>query len=149
MEKFNKTLKAMLKKAASEDGQDWDRPLPYLLFAYREIPQASTGFSPLELLYVHNVRVPLDILKESLEADKKSTESVVSYVLTIQERLGQIRDMVHNNLQNAQANHQKEWYDRHARNRPGDQVLVLLRTSTNKLLADGEDPTQLYRRLAM
>ena len=59
VERFNGTLKAMLKKAASEDGRDWDRLLPYLLFAYREVPQASTGFSPFELLYGHNVRGPL------------------------------------------------------------------------------------------
>ena len=150
VERFNGTLKAMLKKAASEDGRDWDRLLPYLLFAYREVPQASTGFSPFELLYGHNVRGPFDILKESWEADKKSTESVVSYVLTIQERLAQLRDMVHDNLQNAQAN-QKEWYDRHARNRqfqPGDQVLVLLPTSTNKLLAEWRGPYPILRKVS-
>ena len=47
MERFNQTLKAMLKKAASEDGKDWDHLIPYLLFAYREVPQSSTGFFPL------------------------------------------------------------------------------------------------------
>ena len=51
VERFNGTLKAMLKKAADEEGRDWDRLLPYLLFAYREVPKASTGFSPFELLY--------------------------------------------------------------------------------------------------
>ena len=51
VERFNKTLKAMLRKTASEDGKDWDRMIPYLLFAYREVPQSSTGFSPFELLY--------------------------------------------------------------------------------------------------
>ena len=51
VERFNQTLKAILKKAASEEGKDWDRLIPYLLFAYREVPQSSTGFSPFELLY--------------------------------------------------------------------------------------------------
>ena len=37
---------------------------PYLLFAYQEVPQASTGFAPFELLYGHPVCGPLDILKE-------------------------------------------------------------------------------------
>ena len=50
MERFNKTLKALLRKATSDIGKDWDKLLPYLLFAYREVPQASTGFSPFELL---------------------------------------------------------------------------------------------------
>lgn len=64
VERFNQTLKAMLKKFVSETGKDWDKWLPFLLFAYREVPQASTGFSPFELLYAHPVRGPLDVLKE-------------------------------------------------------------------------------------
>ena len=51
VERFNKTLKTMLRKVVAEDQQDWDKWLPYLLFAYREVPQDSTGFSPFELLY--------------------------------------------------------------------------------------------------
>ena len=97
VERFNGTLKAMLKKTVSEEGKDWDHLLPYLLFAYREVPQASTGFSPFELLYGHNVRGPLDILKESWEASRKSTESVVSYILMIHERLAKLRDIVQEN----------------------------------------------------
>ena len=78
MGRFNKTLKAMLRKTASEDGKDWDRMIPYRLFAYRDVPQSSTGFSPFKLLYGRDVRGPLDILKETWEADQKSEESVVS-----------------------------------------------------------------------
>ena len=32
VERFNKTLKDMLKKTASEEGKDWDRLIPFLLF---------------------------------------------------------------------------------------------------------------------
>ena len=150
VERFNNTLKAMLRKAADDEGKDWDRLLPYLLFAYREVPQASTGFSPFELVYGRHVRGPLDVLKESWETSSRSTESVVSYVLTIQERLEKLRDLVHENLQDAQAT-QKAWYDRHARNRefqPGDQVLVLLPTSTNKLLAGWRGPYTVLRQVS-
>lgn len=35
VERFNQTLKAMLRKAAIEEGKDWDKMIPYLLFAYR------------------------------------------------------------------------------------------------------------------
>ena len=41
----------MLRKFATKEGIDWDRLIPYLMFAYREVPQASTGFFPFELLY--------------------------------------------------------------------------------------------------
>ena len=42
MERFNQTLKSMLRKAAVEEGKDWDKLIPFLLFTYRELPQAST-----------------------------------------------------------------------------------------------------------
>ena len=67
VERFNRTLKMMLRKTAVEEGKDWDRLLPYVLFAYREVPQSSTGFSPFELLYGRAPRGPLDVLKETWE----------------------------------------------------------------------------------
>ena len=57
VERFNRTLKTILRKATVKEGKDWDNLLPYLLFAYREVPQASTGFSPFELLYGRQVVV--------------------------------------------------------------------------------------------
>ena len=85
MERFNKTLKALLRRTVSETGKDWDKLLPYLLFAYREVPQASTGFSPFELLYSREVRGPLDVLKENWESGQRSSESVIGHVLQMRE----------------------------------------------------------------
>ena len=50
VERFNQTLKRMLKKDAMDNVKDWDKFVLYLRFAYREVPQASTGFSPFELV---------------------------------------------------------------------------------------------------
>ena len=146
VEHFNQTL---LRKAATEEGKDWDKLLPYLLFAYREVPQASTSFSPFELLYGRQVRGPLDVLKESWEADKRSSESVVSYVLSVQEKLAKMSALVGKNLTRAQQN-QKKWYDRHARDRedqPGELVLVLLPSLTIKLQAQWQGPYPVLRRI--
>ncbi|KAL0187932.1 hypothetical protein M9458_015031 [Cirrhinus mrigala] len=40
--------------------RDWDLMIPYVLFGIREVPQASTGFTPFELLFGHQPRVILD-----------------------------------------------------------------------------------------
>ena len=149
VEQFNHTFKVMLRKTANKEGKNWDELLPYLLFAYREVPQASTGFSPFELIYGRPVRGPLDILKESWELSPKSPESVVSYVLLMQQRPSELRDTVAVNLQQSQ-NFQKTWYDQNACNQefnPGDEVLVLLPTSTNKLLAKWQGPYTITRRV--
>ena len=37
VERFNQTLKSILRKTADKEGKDWDRYIPYLLFAYRGI----------------------------------------------------------------------------------------------------------------
>ena len=79
----------------------------------------------------------------------KSSDSVVSYVLLMQERLNKLRDLVTHNLQHAQ-NTQKQWYDKHARDRhfrPCDQVLILLPTTSNKLLVEWQGPYTITRKL--
>lgn len=47
VEWFNQTLKIMLRKLVSDPSKNWSEWLPFLLFAYREVPQVSTGFSLL------------------------------------------------------------------------------------------------------
>ena len=98
VERFNRTLKSMLKKVASEEGRDWDTLLPYILFAYREVPQASTGFSPFELVFGREVRGPLDILKEEWETSKKASVSVVSHELHLRERLESMTKLVQEHM---------------------------------------------------
>lgn len=132
VERFNQTLKAMLRKFVSKTGSDWDQWLPYLLFAYREVPQASTGYSPFELLYGRQVRGPLDILKEAWEGDiPKERTNIVSYVLNMREKMDTMAELVHTNMANAQKR-QKAWYDQSSRKRTlsvGQKVLLLERRS--------------------
>ncbi|KAL5020579.1 hypothetical protein ScPMuIL_003471, partial [Solemya velum] len=64
VEKWNGTLKQILKRLCAEKPKDWDRYLSAVLFAYREVPQESLGFSPFEMLYGRTVRGPMMILKE-------------------------------------------------------------------------------------
>jgi hypothetical protein len=79
----------MLKRMCSERPKDWDRYIPALLFAYREAPQESLGFSPFELIYGRTVRGPMAILKEILTKEDTEPEVKLTYqfVLDLQERL--------------------------------------------------------------
>ena len=108
-----------------------------ILFAYREVPQAATGFSPFELVFGREVRGPLDILKEGWEAGKRASERVISYVLSLREHLELMSELVKEHMSETQQK-QKVWYDQTVRMRelrPNDQALVLLLTTHNKLLA--------------
>lgn len=61
VERFNQTLKHMLRKVIGVDGKNWDQLLPYMLFSISEVPQSSTGFCPFELLYGRRPRRMMDI----------------------------------------------------------------------------------------
>ena len=90
--------------------KEGDRLLTYALFGYREVPQATTGFSPFKLLYGRAVRKPLDVLKETWEAEG-SEESVVSYFLSVQEKLAGTMGLVKGNSTKVKAQ-QKAWSSR-------------------------------------
>ena len=150
VERFNQTLKAMLRKFVNDTGSDWDQWLPYLLFAYREVPQASTGYSPFELLFGRPVRGPLDIVREAWEGSQQSPPmNILEYVLRMRDKLEQLTTLAHENLAKAQAQ-QKSWYDRSARSRsfePGQKVMLLLPSVESSLLAKWQGPFEVLRQM--
>ena len=99
----------MLQKTATKEGHNWDKMIPFLLFAYRKVLQSSTEFSPFELLYGKSVRRPLDVLRESQEAKAITKESVVSCILSIRDKLDTMYSLVTENLREAQTV-KKTWY---------------------------------------
>ncbi|XP_078000635.1 uncharacterized protein LOC144453240 [Glandiceps talaboti] len=148
VERFNGTFRQMLRKYAREEPLTWDQYIPYLLFAYREVPQQSTGFSPFELLYGRPVRGPLSIAKEIYTGELGESPSVVSYIVEMRDRMKSMMELANNNLVEAQEI-QKTWYDQAARQRSfnvGDKVL-LLPTSSGKLEASWHGPYTVTRRL--
>ena len=91
VEKFNGTLKTMLQRLCTEQPKQWYRYINALLFAYQEVPQESTHFSPFELLYGRTVWGPMYILKELWTNDVKKSEvkNSYQYVFELRERLDQ------------------------------------------------------------
>jgi len=72
------------------------------------------------------------------------------YVLAVQKKMATMAELVKDNLVKSQRE-QKRWYDRNARERQfqaGDQVLVLLPTTTNKLLAQWQGPYPVLQQVS-
>ena len=153
VERFNGTLKLILKRLSSERPRDWDRYLPAVLFAYREVPQESTGFSPFELLYGRNVRGPMNLLKELWVKDRDPDEEVVNsyhYVLDLRERIEHTCKLAQQELEKSGRRY-KRYYDKKAKPRwlrPGDWALILLPTDKNKLLMQWKGPFRVLRRIS-
>ena len=64
VQRFNGTLKQMLKRVSTDHPRDSDRYINPVLFAYREVPQESVGFSPFELVFGMCISGPMSIHKE-------------------------------------------------------------------------------------
>jgi hypothetical protein len=74
--------------------RDWDTMLPYVLFAYWEVPQATLGFSPFELLYGRDIRIPVDILQEEWIYNQEVETDVLSYILDVRDRMDKAKELV-------------------------------------------------------
>lgn len=137
VEKFNGTLKEMLKKLAMEKPKQWDKYIPALLFAYREVPQSSLGFSPFELLYGRTVKGPMQVLKQiwTEEESDEDLKTTAEHVVELRNRIEATCEIARSNLKKASLG-QARRYNRRTKLRQfevGTKVLLLLPTKSNKL----------------
>ena len=124
VERFNRTLKTMLRKYAAEFSTQWDRYLPGALWAYRNMPHDSTGEKPSFLLYGIDCRTPTEAALlpphtvEPTEVSDYQEELILS--------LSSARRLAAEAIRTAQLKY-KSSYDRRSRDvnfQMGDWVLV-------------------------
>ena len=144
VERFHGTLKPMLRKVVQDKPRRWHEFLPALLFACRELPCESTGFSPFRLLFGREVRGPIALIADTWcnkqEEDEK--QDIYQYVFKLQNRIKHTCEIAAQNSQ-AQSARNKLAFDKRARQRTfkqGDEVLLLLPSSANKLLSQWKGP---------
>lgn len=107
--------------------QDWEAGLPWLMMSAREAAQESTGFSPNDLVFGHEVRGPLSVLT----ADWKKVDppkNILAYVSDFRRRIFEACQLAKASLGKAQ-DRMKRLFDRRSELRSfqlGDQVLALL-----------------------
>jgi len=129
---FHAPMKSMIRALTDKFHNDWDECLLWILFAYREIPVETVGFSPFELTFGHHVYGPLGMLKSTSLRNEQSLENarpnVVQFMLNMRDKLAACQGLALEAAEQAQTK-QKLWYDRKSRDRTlevGQRVLVLL-----------------------
>ncbi|XP_078240212.1 uncharacterized protein LOC144586237 [Pogona vitticeps] len=149
VERFNKTLKGMLRKLVIDKPRKWHLLVAPLMFAIREVPQASTGFSPFEMMYGWNPRGILDLIKEKWESGTDNSQMTVQHVLEMRAHLKKVAEMAKGHLEQAQAG-QKKRYDAKLSPRSfvaGQKVLLLLPADNAKLFARWQGPYEVIRQV--
>ncbi|XP_068240982.1 uncharacterized protein [Palaemon carinicauda] len=87
VERFHQTFKSVLKKHCYDHDSDWDKALPFALFAIRNHPISSTGVAHFELAFGHMVHGPLEIVFEMLKCNWKDEINVKRFVEDLKGRM--------------------------------------------------------------
>jgi len=61
VERFNRTLCAMLSAFVNENHRDWDDQLPFVMMAYRSSEHETTGVTPNLMMLGPETTIPLDL----------------------------------------------------------------------------------------
>jgi len=124
VERFNRTLKSMLCKHAAQFGDQWDRYLSGLLWAYRNTPHESTQEKPSYLLFGVDCRSPVEATL--LPPRQSEPIDVRDYREEVTLSLATAKTTAAKAIRKAQARYKKH-YDRSAclaDYRVGDWILI-------------------------
>lgn len=152
VERFNGSFKKMLRHVIQENPRGWDRDVPCLLWAYRDVPHEITGFSPFELMYGRTGKGPLDILRKTWTGEWTPpialNKSSVEYLRDIRRRMAAATKLAHERSVGAQ----KVYVDRYnlrARAKTfdvGDEVLVLDTRMGSKMKPRWQGPAKVLQQ---
>ncbi|GFX17986.1 retrovirus-related Pol polyprotein from transposon 17.6 [Trichonephila clavipes] len=150
VERVHRTIKSVIKALCVESGEDWEGVLPLALFSLRTVAHVSTGFSPTELVMGKNLRTPQTLVYEEWMEEGNTSQSVVEYILQLNNRLQRCQDIAITRMKECQLK-RKTWYDRDAVERKfveGDLVMVLVTSKQNKLEVNWIGPGKVLSRIS-
>ncbi|XP_066982815.1 uncharacterized protein [Macrobrachium rosenbergii] len=129
---------------------EWDKALPFALFAIRNHPNSSTGVAPFELVFGHKVQGPLEIMFEMLKSNQNGEVKVGGLVEDLRSRMLNAWKFARENLEQSQSR-MKEKFDKKVKVHsfePGELVLVLSMDPDSFLEPRYKGPWKVLRNLS-
>ena len=123
-ERFNRTLLDMLGALEEDQKKDWKKYINLLVYFYNSTPHETTKYSPFELMFGRQPKLPIDSIFETIaeEINKGSKE----FIEVLQERLEKTHQIVLKHREKSREK-QERYYNIKAkavRISVGDKVLV-------------------------
>ena len=122
VERFNRTLLAMLSKYVQDNQKDWDVHLQKVMMGYRTSEHESTKYTPAFVLFRRELILPLDVQYHL--PDNSHADSCSDFVNKMKTGFVDAYKVVRDNLSQAQKT-MKDYYDRKTQGAAfseGDQV---------------------------
>ncbi|GFU74919.1 retrovirus-related Pol polyprotein from transposon 17.6 [Trichonephila clavipes] len=137
----------MLHRVIREDPRSWDQQIPFL-FAYREVPNTTTGASPFRLLYDREAPGPLAFLKSSwadeIHLSTNIFHSAADYLQEIKIKMEKSASLTDSQKQKFYGDYFNKRFS--VKNFSiGEQVVLLIPDSTNKIYARWTRPGEIIQ----
>lgn len=140
IERFNSTFERQIAKLTDHQLNDWDLHLKSITFAYNTGQHATTKFSPYQLQFGRNPRLPPDTSTNVYEFSKPN-----DYFQHLKQTLKIYQQHVLHNIKQQQQNY-KKYFDTNRRDvhyNIGDYVLKRISTHRSKLTALYSQPMSI------
>ena len=93
VERFNRTVEAMLAKMVGDHYSDWDKHLQKALFAYRTSLHESTGYSPYFVNFGRSPVLPVDVMLGRFDRERNDG-SIPQYIKEVRKTLKNAYDVI-------------------------------------------------------
>jgi hypothetical protein len=144
------STKRIIGKLAEDHPRQWQKYLPYVLWALREAPNETTGLPPYTLVYGRFAKGPLSILKETwvgerdlpLDLGKNATE----FLEELREKMTKAREITEEHTKRMQDRYVNR-YNLRSRDKSftvGEKCIILMPDSTaSKVFSKWKGPAEI------
>ena len=150
VERFNATLKRLLRKLTQNPKVERDECLPYVLWVYRGTVHKTTGFAPYQMLYGRPMRMPLDqMVRYWRGKEEQGQNTTIEFVETLKANMQVVRDLAYEK-EIKEKESQKFYHDRKSVVRNfdvGEYVLVFRPIRKSKLENQWQGPYIISKKL--
>ena len=114
IERFNRTVIAMIAKHTEEHPDDWDKQLGFVAMTYNSVDHDSTGYTPFFLSRGREMQLPVDLMITVDAPNHLPHNSATSYARNLKKVLHDAFEVANKNLDGARKR-QKHGYDKWAK----------------------------------
>jgi hypothetical protein len=139
VERFNSTFKSMLHHVVRDHPGTWPKLVPLLVWSLREMPNATTGLTPYQLVYGRLPKGVLSLVKDGwageIELPPDLSKTANEYLNQLKQDVELAAQYANEHASVAQQRYTTQYNLRAQDKRfdEGDSVIVLTPDSTNKL----------------
>jgi hypothetical protein len=103
IERFNRTIGKCIAKLLSDHEKEWDDYVESVLFAYRTMKHEVTKFTPFQLLYGRQAKLPIEFKVVSFkESEMTYEEALIQRINTIVDKMYGEQNQALNNIEKSQ-----------------------------------------------